>query len=202
MSLVALVIGTSSCVSKKKFTEVKTELDDTKVELLKTRVAKEKYKDKYSKIEGKVNDYYSKISSLQEENSNKLEMVEGVAAVSENDKKAMRKTLKNVDPKKLAQAKTLGDSIDLAVSHNLTKSLNEDGTDGIDINVDQTVVHITVSDKLLFRSGSSWVSPKANTLLKKIAKIVNSEPAIEILVEGHTDDQTMVKESYLKIIGI
>ena len=114
----------------------------------------------------------------------------------------MRKTLKNVDPKKLAQAKTLGDSIDLAVSHNLTKSLNEDGTDGIDINVDQTVVHITVSDKLLFRSGSSWVSPKANTLLKKIAKIVNSEPAIEILVEGHTDDQTMVKESYLKIIGI
>lgn len=198
LSLLTISILMSSCVSKKKFTEVKKERDSTEVELLKMKTAKEKYKDKYSDIQGKVDDYYSKINSLQEDNDKKLERVEDVGAVSENDKKAMRQTLENVDDDKLAQAETLSDSIDLAVGYNLTKSFNEGDKDGIDINVDETVVHITVSDDLLFKSGSAWVHPDAHKLLKKIAEIVNSEPAMEVLVEGHTDDQTMVEESYME----
>ncbi|WP_121665396.1 OmpA/MotB family protein [Mesonia aquimarina] len=198
LGAIASAIVLSSCVSKKKFTEVQSELDQTKSELVKTRVEKEECQEKYAQIEEKVDSYYSKISSLQEENDKKLEMVENMTAVSENSKKAMRETLKKVDPKKLAEAKTLSDSIDLAVSYNLTKSFNENDTDGIDISVDKTIVQITVSDKLLFKSGSSWVHPKANTLLEKIAKVVNSEPAMEVLVEGHTDNRTIVEDSYLE----
>jgi len=104
-----------------------------------------------------------------------------------------------MDPGKVADAKTLEDSINLAVSHNLKNSISEGADDkDIDISVDKTVVMINVSDKLLFGSGSSRVSNKAQPLLKKLAEVIKSEPAMEVMVEGHTDDRTMVKESYLK----
>ena len=198
LSAVSLSLLLGSCVSKKKYTELETQLDDTRSELMKTRVDKEDCEDKYAKVQEKVSNYYAKIYSLQEENDNKLEMVDNIAAMSTKSKEAMRNTLKNVDPEKLKGAKTLSDSIDMAVSYNLTRSLNDGEDEGIEIDVNETVVQITISNALLFKSGSYWVSPKANKLLEKIAKVVKSEPSMEVLVEGHTDDQTIVKDSYLE----
>jgi len=198
LSAVSMSLLLGSCVSKKKYTELESQLDNTRSELLKTRVDKEDCEDKYAQVQERVSNYYAKINSLQEESDNKLEMVDNIAAMSKKSKMAMRETLKNVDPEKLKGAKTISDSIDLAVSYNLTKSFNDDDTEGIDISVNETVVQITISDALLFKSGSYWVNPKANKLLEKIANVIKSEPAMEVLVEGHTDDQTIVKDSYLK----
>ena len=89
--------------------------------------------------------------------------------------------------------------INLAVSYNLKQNISEGAdADDIDINVDETVVMINVSDKLLFGSGSYRVTKEAQPLLKKLAEVINSEPAMEVMIEGHTDDRTMVKESYLQ----
>lgn len=187
-----------SCVSKKKYAALQSKYDNSQSELYKTNTEKQECEDKMAKVQERVSSYYAKINSLQDENESKLEMVGDGAMVSENDKKAMRKTLKNVDPEKLAKAKTLSDSIDLAVSYNLTKSLADGDNDAINISVNKTVVEITVSDKLLFKSGSYWVNPKANKLLGKIAKVVNSEPAMEVMVEGNTDSHTLKKESYIQ----
>ena len=198
LSAVSLSLLLGSCVSKKKYTELETQLDDTRSELMKTRVDKEDCEEKYAQVQEKVSNYYAKINSLQEENDNKLEMVDNIAAMSIKSKEAMRKTLAKIDPEKLKGAKTLSDSIDVAVSYNLTKSLNEGEDEGIDIDVNETVVQITISNALLFKSGSYWVNPKATKLLERIAKVVKSEPSMEVLVEGHTDDQTIVEDSYLE----
>lgn len=198
ISSVLLSFLTISCVSKKKYAALQSKYDNSQSELYKTNTEKQECEDKMAKVQERVSSYYAKINSLQDENESKLEMVGDGAMVSENDKKAMRKTLKNVDPEKLAKAKTLSDSIDLAVSYNLTKSLADGDNDAINISVNKTVVEITVSDKLLFKSGSYWVNPKANKLLGKIAKVVNSEPAMEVMVEGNTDSHTLKKESYIQ----
>ena len=39
----------------------------------------------------------------------------------------------------------------------------------------------------MFRPGSAYVSKDAKTVLGKVAKIMAAKPALEILVEGHTD---------------
>jgi chemotaxis protein MotB len=97
-----------------------------------------------------------------------------------------------VNPSELANARTLEDSMNVAISHNLKKDLDASfANDDIDINIDETVVMITISDKLLFKSGSYHVNSAANDLLQRLADVVNSEPAIEIMVEGHTDNQTV-----------
>ncbi|GGW97186.1 flagellar motor protein MotB [Salegentibacter mishustinae] len=188
----------SSCVSKKKYVALESELDDTRSTLQKTQVEKEEIEEKYARIEERVADYNSKINSLREENDSKMEMND-LTVMSNNNKDKMRATIAKMNPEKVAEAKTLEDSINLAVSHNLKSNISEGSDDeDIDITVDETVVMINVSDKLLFGSGSYRVSNNAQPLLKKLAEVINSEPAMEVMIEGHTDDRTMVEGSYIQ----
>ena len=115
----------------------------------------------------------------------------------------MKAALANVDQTELAEAKTLQDSMNLIVSYNLKKNLDnnliaEGQEDDIEINIDETVVMITISDKLLFNSGSYRVNPKANNLLQRLADVINSEPAMEVLIEGHTDARTVKPGAHIK----
>jgi chemotaxis protein MotB len=187
----------TSCVSKKKYVALEEEYNNTRSNLQETQVEKERLEERLSAIEERVADYNSKINSLTEENDQKLEMNQ-LTAMSNANKRKMRETLRNVDPEKLAGAKTLEDSINLAVAHNLESQISSGSSDDVDITVDKTVVMINVSDKLLFRSGSHRVSRDAYPLLEKLAEVIKSEPAMEVMVEGHTDSQTMVENSYIQ----
>ena len=188
----------TSCVSKKKYVALESELNDTRSTLQKTRVEKEEIEEKYARIEERVADYNAKINSLRTENESMMEMND-LTVMSKTTKEKMRNTISKIDPEKVKGAETLEDSINLAVSYNLKKNISEGADeDDIDISVDETVVMISVSDKLLFGSGSYRVTNKAQPLLKKLAEVINSEPAMEVMIEGHTDDRTIVKDSYLK----
>ena len=202
LTMVAGALFMSSCVSKKKYVEMENQYNVTRSTLAKTQLEKEEIEAKYAKIEDRVASYNSKIQSLTDSNNSRLQEIEGVV-VSENDKQKMRKALANVDPQELAQAKTLRDSMNLIVSYNLKKNLDSSligagEEDDIKIDIDETVVMITISDKLLFSSGSDRVNPKANPLLERLAKVINSEPALEVMVEGHTDSQTVKPGAYIK----
>ena len=188
----------TSCVSKKKYVALEDELNDTRSTLQKTRVEKEEIEDKYAAIEQRVAEYNAKINSLRTENEGMMEMND-LTVMSKNTKEKMRSTIAKMDPEKVKGAETLEDSINLVVSHNLKQNISEGADeDDIDISVDETVVMINVSDKLLFGTGSYRVTNEAQPLLKKLAEVINSEPAMEVMIEGHTDDRTMVKDSYLK----
>ncbi|HKJ48077.1 MAG TPA: OmpA family protein [Christiangramia sp.] len=188
----------TSCVSKKKYVALEDELNDTRSTLQKTRVEKEEIEDKYAAIEQRVAEYNAKINSLRTENEGMMEMND-LTVMSKNTKEKMRNTIAKMDPEKVQGAETLEDSINLVVSYNLKQNISEGADeDDIDISVDETVVMINVSDKLLFGSGSYRVTNEAQPLLKKLAEVINSEPAMEVMIEGHTDDRTMVKDSYLK----
>ena len=192
----------TSCVSKKKYVELQNDYNETRSQLAKTQVEKEEIEAKYAKIEEREADYNSKIQSLKDTNDSRLQL-EGNVVVSKKDKEKMRAALANVDQAELAQAKTLEDSMNLIVSYNLKKNLDntliaEGEEDDIQIDIDETVVMITVSDKLLFKSGSARVNSKANNLLERLANVINSEPAMEVMVEGHTDSQTVKPGSYVK----
>ena len=185
----------ASCVSKKKYVALENNLQTTQSALTKTQVEKEELESKMSKIEARVTEYNEKINSLKEINDSQMTSVDDVAVMSNNTKKKMRETLAKVDPNELAQAKTLQDSMNLAVSYNLKKSISDDEND-IDVNIDKTVVMINISDKLLFNSGSYRVSSKADNILSKLAEVINSEPSMEVMVEGHTDSRTINTEMF------
>lgn len=198
--LIVTVLSASmltSCVSKKKYVALEEDYNTTRSNLQQTQVEKEELERRLNAIEERVSDYNAKINSLTEENEQKLELNE-LTAMSNANKRHMRETLRNVDPQKLAEAETLEDSINLAVSHNLENRISSGASEDVDITIDKTVVMINVSDKLLFKSGSHRVSRDAYPLLEKLAEVINSEPTMEVMVEGHTDSQTVVENSYLQ----
>jgi chemotaxis protein MotB len=193
ISVLALILLTS-CVSKKKYVALEQENGQIKSELTKTRVENEALENKFIAIQARVNSYNSKIQSLTKDNDAQLVTVDNVAVISNDTKQAMRETLRKVPPAYLMNAKTLKDSMNLAVSYNLQASLdnsnfNED--DDIAIDIDETVVMISISDKMLFNTASYKVSDKANNILQKLANVINSEPSIEVMVEGHTDSRSI-----------
>ncbi|WP_437368663.1 OmpA family protein [Maribacter litoralis] len=192
LSLVTIVSITllTSCVSKKKYVALEDNLSQTQSTLQKTQVEKEELESQMARIEARVEEYNSKINSLKEMNDSQFTTVDDVAVMSNNTKAKMRNTLKNVDPAKLAGAKTLQDSMNLAVSYKLKQSISDEGED-IDVSIDKTVVMINISDELLFNTASYRVSNKADNILKKLADVIKSEPSMEVMVEGHTDSRTI-----------
>ncbi|GGE28269.1 flagellar motor protein MotB [Psychroflexus planctonicus] len=196
-----LAIGAVSilfgCVSKKKYTELESNLDDTRSELMQTRTEKEKLEQQMNQIEMRVERYNSKIASLQTEKDGMMVSVPNENMVlSEKNKKAMRKTLKEVPAAKLAEAKTLKDSLNIAISHNISKNMGGDAED-LNVSIEETMVRINIDDNLLFGDSSFRVGSNADDILSKIAEVAKSEPSLDILVEGHTDSRTIKKDSYI-----
>ena len=58
----------------------------------------------------------------------------------------------------------------------------------VEIKVDKTVVFINLSDKMLYKTGSANITPRASEVLGKIAKIIETKPELEVMVEGYTDN--------------
>lgn len=196
----------TSCVSKKKYVALEQNLIDTKGALQKTTLEKEKLEANFAKIEKRVTEYNSKINSLQDTNTSltsdlqnvnneKLVLVDdNLVVLSKNVREKMNQTLSKLSPQELEGAKTLKDSINLAISYNLRKKMISNGLDNendIKVDINKTVVMISVADNLLFKTASYRVNKKAYPLLQKLADVANSELSMDIMIEGHTDSRTI-----------
>jgi len=118
-----------------------------------------------------------------------------LTVLSQSANENIKETLSQLEKKDkyiqlIQAAKTKADSINLALAINL-KGVLQDGIEDkdVEIKVDKTVVFVNLSDKMLYQSGSANLTPKANEVLGKIAKIIESRPDLEVMVEGYTDDR-------------
>lgn len=66
---------------------------------------------------------------------------------------------------------------------------------GISVNVKNGKVYVSLSEQLLFGSGSIEVDTKGVTALQQLAKAIKDQRDINILVEGHTDNVPISKKS-------
>ena len=66
---------------------------------------------------------------------------------------------------------------------------------GSDLSVDvrNGKVYVSLSEKLLFKTGSYAVDPKGASALKKVGSVLKEQPDITVTVEGHTDDVPFAK---------
>ena len=184
----------SSCVSQKKFAELRTEYDSTKQQLtdanskvLNCQVEKDKLANQLSALE-------SQNKFLTENNANNIRQIENLTMLSQSASSNIKDVISQLSEKDkyingIRGAMSRKDSINLALAVNL-KSALADGIQDEDIIVDveKTVVYITISDKLLFTSGSSNISAKAKGLLAKVAAVIKEKPDMEVMVEGYTDN--------------
>lgn len=95
--------------------------------------------------------------------------------------------------KQLVEAKSKSDSLNLALSNKLTRSLSKEELKDVDVQVLKGVVYISLNDNMLYKSGSYEISDAASATLQKIAKIITDYKDYEVLVEGNTDNVPISK---------
>lgn len=206
-----LVLGLASlflfsCVSQKKMRQAEAkygELNGAYAEL------KEKYKacqddqtDYKSKIaalntqksalESSNADLKNQIDYLKQNNNTVLNQLKDLSVVTGAQAESIKKSLENIGSKDLYIKDLQGsiarkDSLNMALVMNLKGAIGNLDDKDINIKVDKGVVYVDISDKLLFKSGSYDVTDRAKEVLGKVAKVLNAQPEIEFMVEGHTD---------------
>jgi chemotaxis protein MotB len=184
----------SSCVSKKEYTALEAKQKETQ-DLLNTATVKLNscLSDKAAAT--------ARATALEEQVADLRKANDNLTVLSAKGASNVEKTLESIKEKelkitRLQDALTKKDSITLAVVTSLKREVGINDPD-IEINVEKGVVFISIADKLLFQSGSYNVTARAKEVLAKVAKVVNSKPDFECMVEGHTDNVPYRKEPLL-----
>ena len=136
------------------------------------------------------------IETMKSTNAGLLDRMSDLSVVSKTGAESIQKSLENIsrqtqyieDLNKKVQSK---DSVNLSLVMNLKRSLSDINDSDIQVEVRGGLVHVSISDKLLFKSGSSNINDKAKEVLGKIASVINDHSELQILVEGHTDNVPM-----------
>ena len=215
--VLVLFVGLSltSCVAKKKLTALQSQYDKAQADLVKCGDSVQDYKDKLERMsklqqeseaqkhatlatvqqrDQQINDLKDQVADLKKLRDKQVEQVGNLTVLSKAANDNIDKTLSQLATKDkyinlLQAARTKADSINLALAVNLKSVLNQGLDDqDVEVKVDKTVVMVNISDKMLFSTGSSKISPNANAVLNTIAQIVKSRPDLEVMVEGYTDN--------------
>ena len=213
-----LLIALSSCVSKKQFQLKEAELIDLRRSyddrisamnaeqaqlqqtnanlgnqmrqlennLLVCNTSLENEKNKNKSLE-------QQMEYLKSTNTNLLDRLSDLSVVSKAGAENIKKTLDALNEQNkyiqdLTSSMQRKDSLNLALVMNLKRSLSDIKDEDVTVEVKKGVVYISLSDKMLFRSGSADIQPRAEEVLGKIAREVNDHSELDILVEGHTDN--------------
>lgn len=80
------------------------------------------------------------------------------------------------------------DSLVTLLNNKVKQALLGFSSDELSVEVKNGKVYVSLSNQLLFRSGSAAVEKKGQEALKQLALVLSRNPEIQVLIEGHTDN--------------
>ena len=204
LSLVTVMLF--SCVSQKQMRQAEAKYGELNGAYLELQGKYRTLQDEQSKCNNQVADLNNKKSALEssnadlknqvdylkQNNNTVLNQLKDLSVVTGSQAESIKKSLENIGAKDIYIKDLQGsiarkDSLNMALVMNLKGAIGNLDDKDINIKVDKGVVYVDISDKLLFKSGSYDVTDRAKEVLGKVAKVLNAQPEIEFMVEGHTD---------------
>ncbi len=186
------ILFLASCVSKKEHIALQEKYQETQ-DLLNTATVKLNscLSDKAASM-ARVETMKDQLADLRKSNQDLIDTKGDLTILTKKGSENLEKSLESLKERdlkitRLQDALTKKDSVTLAIVTSLKKAVGINDPD-IEINVEKGVVFISIADKLLFKSGSYTVTTRANEILAKVAKVINSKPDFEAMVESHTDN--------------
>lgn len=86
----------------------------------------------------------------------------------------------------------------LALQNKLQRALLGFESSGLSIYMKDGKVYVSLTDKLLFDTGSIVIDARGRTALTELAKVLQEQSDIVIMVEGHTDNARVVNLGQIK----
>ncbi|WP_343704081.1 OmpA family protein [Chitinophaga sp.] len=197
-SLAVVAILGEGCVSNKKFSQLQSSYNELQNQ---NRALDGKYQASQRELSGAT----TRVQSLEEQIAAQRNNL--VALQAALDKCLNSTSQGNVNISKLVDeinasnkyiqhlvnTKNTSDSLNLVLTNNLTRSLSREEMQDVDVQVLKGVVYISLSDKMLYKSGSYEISSTAGATLAKIAKIIKDYKDYDVLIEGNTDNVPISK---------
>ena len=183
----------TSCVSKKKYAELEAKQKETQDMLNTATVKLNDCLEERSGLRAENQSLKSQVASLNATNGDLIKQIGDFTDLTKKGAANLEKSLESLKEKdltirKLQDAVTRRDSVNLALVQSLKGAVGSMDDEDIEISVEKGVVYVNISDKLLFNSGSYQITSRAKEVLGKVAAVVKNKPDFEFLVEGHTDN--------------
>ena len=190
-SAAALLLLTS-CVSKKEFAALEAKQKETQDLLNSATVKLNSCLADEAASAARLKELQARLADMRKTNQDLIESSKDMTMLTTKGAENLEKSLESLKEKdlkisRLQDALTKKDSVTLALVSSLKKEVGLNDED-IEINVEKSVVFISLSDKLLFKSGSYNITDRAKEILGKVATVINGKPNFEAMVEGHTDN--------------
>lgn len=197
-----LSLAFTSCVSRKKFNAQVSKYDTLKIDYEKVDYQlsacladKEKQSSRAAALE-------TELANLKSNSSTMLKQLGDMSVLSAAQSESIKKSLENINSKDafirdLQIEMSRKDSLNMALVLNLKGALGDINDQDVQIKVEGSAVFISISDKMLFKSGSYEITPRASEVLGKVATVIKAQPDLQFMVEGHTDDKP-IKTAFIK----
>lgn len=133
------------------------------------------------------------LETVQRTNGDLLNRMEDLSVISKEGATSIRESLQSISGQtsrinELNRSIQRKDSMNLALVMNLKRSLNNINDEDVKVEVRGGKVHVSISDNLLFASGSARLNPASERVLDKVSQVLNDHNDLSIIVEGHTDN--------------
>ena len=136
------------------------------------------------------------LTYLKANSTTMLKQLSDLSVLTTTQSESIRKSLENINAKDifiqdLQREMSRKDSLNMALVMNLKGALKDVNDQDVEIKVEGSAVFISISDKMLFRSGSYEITSKAKEVLGKVAEVIKAQPEVQFMVEGHTDNKSI-----------
>ena len=178
LSLLALSTVLFSCVSTKKY---------------EAALGREQnLREMNAQLNSQVADLGGKLKESQDENSRLINQIDAAGQNAAELARAANMTQQELEQekKRLAQMRQLMDQQRQAIEglrQKMTNALVNFKPEELSVTVKNGKVYVSLQENLLFPSGSAVVNPKGKEALGTLAQVLNQNPDITVLIEGHTD---------------
>jgi chemotaxis protein MotB len=182
------------CVTKKKYNLQVSKYDTLKVMDDRTNADLAICLSDKEKQENKLRNLQDQLANLKASGTILLNQLTNLSVISQTQAESIKKSLENINSneayiKGLQSELSRKDSLNMQLVLNLKGALKDVNDTDIQVKVEGSAVFISVSDKLLFKSGSYTISPRAMVVLGKVAEVLKAQSDLQFMVEGHTDNK-------------
>lgn len=198
--LAVCMVFMASCVSKKKYLESQVALRYLKYDSAQLANKVSSLNTTVADLQGQVSDLQQKITDQQKLIADLKSQNEQLNSTASTTKTQLTKSQQELQDqqKKLQQLQDLLDQ-QKRKSDELKKKMTDalSGFAASDLTVTQKngKVYVSLSENLLFPSGSAAVNAKGKEALGKLAGVLNANLDINVNIEGHTDS-IPIRKSY------
>jgi len=191
--MMAVVLLLPGCVSNKKYRSLQANYDEMQS---REQELSKRYQDAQQQLSSTNTQVKSLEDQIASERSNVAALQEALNKCLTSSNQGNVNISKLVDEinasnryiQHLVNTKNKSDSLNMMLTNRLTRSLSREEMNDVDVQVLKGVVYISLSDNMLYKSGSYEIADVAGETLNKIAKIIMDYKDYDVLVEGNTDN--------------